>query len=624
MFDSLKKWLKCYFNGWTKSIDEIKLLLLEISNNNSDVCCEETNTLLAQINDKLVSHGDNTMGCPPADGGVLLPGDKVQVCVDGSPVLKTVPTDQGVTYTYAVTNSAGDGDQTMAITVTGSDGSVQAITLNTPGTSLTFDAATGVLNYLEDGIPTAVDVSALISSPHPSFTGSGATTATYDASTNAWVISSTDVSANVSFVDNGNGTSTYVFQDVDAAGNPMGTPVTWTTTNDTNTSGAVTSVDNGDGTITHTYQNYGIDGTPIGTAATWTTAADTDTDTTYSYAVTNDFDGDGIIQITVTATASDGSADTQIITFAEAPSESGEYFSGQPVIDANGIVTFSTAQDSDESAGSPITLDLSALISSPHPSFTGTGATTATFDAGTNSWSVSSTDVSADLTSVTNADGSITHTFQDVDAAGNPVGSPVTFTTGVDADVTVVDTQSTPTGSPIKVTMTGTNSEGDPEYTVDYDASLTPTTATAGAGPWRQVVEDPATGNEHVVRSGPGYREYSDGRVTMWGNATFVPGSQDIRVGVPLPVSVNKPIEYFGDHISLQDVTWAGAPGEPLPTTGANNGIADREHETDMGWAPSTVAPNDEFIIIAYQQENLPGENIGLISWKLTLEGGLA
>ena len=299
------------------------------------------------------------------------------------------------------------------------------------------------------------------------------------------------------------------------------------------------------------------DGTPV------TKTVPADEDTTYSYEVTNDFDGDGVMVVTVTATKSDGTTTTQEIAFAETPDEAGQYFSGQPTITAAGLITFPTAVDEGEAAGTPITLDLSALISSPHPSFTGTGATTATFDAGTNSWIISSTDVSADLTSVTNADGSITHTFQDVDAAGNPVGSPVTFTTGVDADVT-------------------------------------------------------------VVRSGPGYREYSDGRVTMWGNATFVPGSQDIRVGVPLPVSVNKPIEYFGDHISLQDVTWAGAPGEPLPTTGANNGIADREHETDMGWAPSTVAPNDEFIIIAYQQENLPGENIGLISWKLTLEGGLA
>ncbi|TXH71252.1 MAG: hypothetical protein E6Q83_03360 [Thiothrix sp.] len=191
-------------------------------------------------------------------------------------------------------------------------------------------------------------------------------------------------------------------------------------------------------------------------------------------------------------------------------------------------------------------------------------------------------------------------------------------------EIEVTDTRSIPSGSPVKSSKFVT--DHGLKFVIDYDASITPSTATAPSGPYRQVVEA-SNGKEYLLRSGVGYREHHDGKVEMWGRTIVGVGSEDRAVAAVLPVKLDGPITYGNSHISLTDVGWAAAPGQhldDLPGDYPNDPSTDKLDQTDMGWGPSTSNPTGEFVIWAYQHEQSGSAAIELVSWHLITERGLA
>lgn len=98
----------------------------------------------------------------------------------------------------------------------------------------------------------------------------------------------------------------------------------------------------------------------------------------------------------ITLTDVDGGTVVIPITHPPVPAEEGVYVNGEVpgVVDvAAGTITFATAQDEGEAAGPPMVIDISALItaltSTAHPNFNGTGVT---YDAGTDTYTFTDTD----------------------------------------------------------------------------------------------------------------------------------------------------------------------------------------------------------------------------------------
>lgn len=146
------------------------------------------------------------------------------------------------------------------------------------------------------------------------------------------------------------------------------------------------------------------------------------TNIVYTVAVTNPAgDGDNQIEFTVTGTEQPSGTvvSTQPINFAL---ESGQYFSGQPTIDANGLVTFTTANDDGETVGTPQTLDLSALIDSTIVDASAVDTVAVTYNAATDEYTIAGTSI----VQTTDAAGIVTTTFT------LPDGSTRTIVSGDD------------------------------------------------------------------------------------------------------------------------------------------------------------------------------------------------
>lgn len=217
--------------------------------------------------------------------------------------------------------------------------------------------------------------------------------------------------------------------------------------------------------------------------------------------------------------------------------------------------------------------------------------------------------------------------INDCDGKRIPFGTRIVTCAALDkvvCSISVTDTRKLPSGSPVKVTRQ--NGLCDPQFVVDYDASITPTTASAPVGPWRAVVEA-SDGKEYRLRSGIGYRELYDGKVEMWGRVIVGVGSEDVAVAAKLPVLLNGPITYGNTHISITDAGWAANPGQhldDLPGDYPNDPSTDKLNQTDMGWGPSNANPTGEFVIWAYQHEQSGSAAIELVSWHLVTERGIA
>lgn len=141
------------------------------------------------------------------------------------------------------------------------------------------------------------------------------------------------------------------------------------------------------------------------------------------FVVTNPVDGDGVIVLVAPILDIDGepTGDTRTITIPE--ETDGVNFAGQPTIDANGIVTFPQVNDLDQTPAAPIILDLSSLISDPHPidSFAG------------------------DLTVTPNATGGFDVTYDDPDLIA---GDNITITQDAGGNWVLVATDTFGTASP--------------------------------------------------------------------------------------------------------------------------------------------------------------------------------
>lgn len=217
--------------------------------------------------------------------------------------------------------------------------------------------------------------------------------------------------------------------------------------------------------------------------------------------------------------------------------------------------------------------------------------------------------------------------INDCDGKRIPLGSKVVTCENMRdflCSISITDTRKKPSGSPVVVTRV--SGDCDPQFIIDYNTSITPSTATAPSGPYRLIVEA-SDGKEYVLRSGSGYREHYDGKVEMWGRTIVGVGSEDRAVAAVLPVKLDGPITYGNSHISLTDVGWAAAPGEhldDLPGAYPNDPSTDKLDQTDMGWGPSTANPTGEFVIWAYQHEQGGSAAIELVSWHLITERGLA
>lgn len=122
---------------------------------------------------------------------------------------------------------------------------------------------------------------------------------------------------------------------------------------------------------------------------------------TYEFEITNPVNGDGIIVIT--ATGSDGTVQDITLPEPTLPETAGVHLDNTtPVLNVPaGTVTFSAVNDLDESPAADVVLNINPLItaltSSPHPTFVGGGDVNTSYDAGTNTWTISGLDT--DITS---------------------------------------------------------------------------------------------------------------------------------------------------------------------------------------------------------------------------------
>ena len=193
---------------------------------------------------------------------------------------------------------------------------------------------------------------------------------------------------------------------------------------------------------------------------------------TYTWAETNGNDGDGVIEWT--GTPSDGSA-AQVISVAEptVDTDTDTVFTGSTLDPVTGIVT-QTFADADGNALASKSLDLSALISSEHPSLAaGTGVQVA-FDATANIWTVTNTVADTNTFStlaggvLTLPDGQ-TYDLTDTNTFATLAGTVITFPDGSTIDAGV-DTFATLSGSIL--TLAGGQTY-DMTHTVDTDTSVT-------------------------------------------------------------------------------------------------------------------------------------------------------
>lgn len=149
----------------------------------------------------------------------------------------------------------------------------------------------------------------------------------------------------------------------------------------------ITDPVDGNGALVLTAPILNADGTPTGDTRTITLPEPTvDTDNVVGdFVLTNPNDGDGIIVWEAPILDIDGNPTGEVRTITvDEPTVAetdGVHFSGQPTIDAAGIVTFPQVNDLDESVAAPLTIDLSSLISSPHPEIIGGGDISVTQNA---------------------------------------------------------------------------------------------------------------------------------------------------------------------------------------------------------------------------------------------------
>lgn len=136
------------------------------------------------------------------------------------------------------------------------------------------------------------------------------------------------------------------------------------------------------------------------------------------------------------------------------PEETGFYASNSGTVDvAAQTISINTVNDETEKAGPPIVIDISALMealtSTPHPMFTGNGVT---YDAETDTYTFTDTDTDTD-------------TFGTIDGEGN-----ITFPDGTSGNLSDTDDQViTSTDGSVDITQTATGGDDNQQ---DYDLSI--------------------------------------------------------------------------------------------------------------------------------------------------------
>lgn len=306
-----------------------------------------------------------------------------------------------------------------------------------------------------------------------------------------------------------------------------------------------------------------------GECGTWIDHDCLDKIVTYMWSETNPNDGDGIIEWT--GVASDGSP-SQVITLAE---ESGVYHSGQPTL-ANGIVTIPTTNDNGETAGTPIALDLTSLISSPHPDFidAAAGDTVAlAYDAGANTVTVAG----SVITQVT-VNGVTTTT------STAPDGTAISWDFQADDDVSAVALVRDPVIGKhlIRVTESGVDVDSDPfcmpesnviKFVAGADA-CTPANLTGCAvdmyaqtiNTWGDIYESVA-GSASWAMVHQGHRNYTwhqefvvgqfnfsahanlpNQLIQQWAAQLFIPNRTCADVVMEFDCSSHAPLEVYSDN----------------------------------------------------------------------------
>ena len=202
---------------------------------NVQLCPETINAIKGST---IVDNANGTVSAVNADGVVLVTWNKSgHTVVDnadgtvsaldaaGSVITTWDKTDTNTTYTYSL---VGD-----VFTATGSDGSVQTVTITHPPQTVDTDTVLGdpVVNSASGlvtwpvldlaGNPTGDtrtgDFSGFISSPHPTIVATGDATAAFDAATNEWSIgfvdTDTDTDTTYTLTQNANGDTVLTASD---------------------------------------------------------------------------------------------------------------------------------------------------------------------------------------------------------------------------------------------------------------------------------------------------------------------------------------------------------------------------------------------------------------------------
>ena len=146
---------------------------------------------------------------------------------------------------------------------------------------------------------------------------------------------------------------------------------------------------------------------------------------TYSFTEVNGADGDGIITINIIGTENPSGTEVMNTTLTLGESESdGVHLTDDFVFDATtGILTIQTVNDLDESAATPLIINLETWLQNQ---IIGGGATTVTWNG--SQFVIASEDDASTMTLGTDANGNNTWTYQAVDNDGNTIGAPVVIT----------------------------------------------------------------------------------------------------------------------------------------------------------------------------------------------------
>ena len=146
---------------------------------------------------------------------------------------------------------------------------------------------------------------------------------------------------------------------------------------------------------------------------------------TYSFTEVNGADGDGIITINIVGTENPSGTEVLNTTLTVGESESdGVHLTDDFVFNTTtGILTIQTVNDLDESAATPLIINLETWLQNQ---IIGGGATTVVWNG--DQFVISSEDDSSTVTLGTDVDGNNTWTYQAVDNDGNAVGAPVVIT----------------------------------------------------------------------------------------------------------------------------------------------------------------------------------------------------